>query len=132
VARLDIGERQGQEPRQVVAPEALAVAARPPADDRLVLGQLVGGDERELLEQRVPGRQAAEDLDHRLGDLRAHGGELLGDALGLQRLAEGSVLGKSAPDQGPRGRDAEQEILADRRLVVVALGIERLDELGHP
>ena len=49
----------------------------------------------------------------------------------FERLAEGAVLGKLAPDQGPRGRDAEQDIFADRRLMVVALGIERLDELGH-
>ena len=77
-------------------------AARAPADDRLVLGKLVGADEGELLEQRMSRRQAAEDLRHRLGDLRAHGGEVVGQALGLQRLAEAGVLGEARARSAPR------------------------------
>ena len=133
MARLDIGERQGQEPRQVVAPEALAVAARPPADDGLVLGKLVGGDVNENCSNSgCPGGRPRKisTIVSAICAPMAASSSAMPSAFSASR--QRAVLGKRAPDQGPRGRDAEQEIFADRRLVVVALGIERFDQLGHP
>ena len=152
VARLDIGERQGDEPGRV----GRAVAAQPdPApteplegrgavalgrrlgggaagEDRLVFRQLVGGEERELLEQRMPARQAAEDLQHGGGDPLAHGDEVVGEPGPVEDEADHRVLGQRPAGERRGGGDTEQQVLRHRRLPVVAGGIERLDEVGVP
>ena len=79
----------------------------------------------------MAGRQAAEDFAHRLGDPKAHRDEVAEDAAALEDVAEAGIVGELAADQPARDRHAEEDVFGDRRLIVVARGIEGLDEIGH-
>src|SRR2546426_959401 len=95
--------------------------------DRLELRQVVLADEAVLGEELVPRRQAAEELDHRLGDLVAGAQQELVEPGVVQHLAHIGVGGQVFNIKGFSDRRAEQQVLGERRVADVLVGVEALD-----
>ena len=77
----------------------------------------------------MPGRQVGEQLDHGAGDVDADGHQVVGQPDAIEHLAD---IGLEALQRvGVADRGAEQQVLEDRQVAVVALLVERLDQLGE-
>src|SRR6266851_4040399 len=100
------------------------------AEDGLELRQGAGADEAVLLEELVLGRQIGEQFDHRLRHLLAHGDEIVGQPDLVEDAQDIGVLGEEIEIEGGSDRRAEQQVLGERGVGVVALGVVALDEMG--
>ena len=76
-------------------------------------------------------RNVGEDLHHVRRDRSAGLGQRLGEALRFQDGAQEGVGGKVAVAEGVADGNAEQDVLADRGVLVVAVGVERIDRIGE-
>ena len=76
-------------------------------------------------------RDVGEDLHHVRRDRPAGLGQRLGEAVGFQDGAQEGVGGKVAVAEGVADGNAEQDVLADRGVLVVAVGVERIDRIGE-
>ena len=128
MARLDIGERQRDQLGAVVGAEGGHVGLLDARQQCAELRQVIGADERELLEERVARRQVGEQFDHGLGDPPAHRQQRHGDTGLIERRLEIVVAGHLTELQSIADRRAEQQILGQRQVLVVAVAIERLDQ----
>ena len=97
-------------------------------EDRLELRQVVLADEAVLREELVARRQAAEQLDHGLGDLVAGAQQQLVQPGLAQHLAHVGVAGEVLHVEHAPDRRAEQQVLGERRVAVVA----RRDRSARP
>ena len=103
-----------------------------PGQHRLYLGQIVLLDETEALEEFVPRRQAAEQLDHGFGQLVA-GLEHVVCKTGLIQHTAHVAVARQILEVELRLADgcAEKQIFGQRRVVVVAFDVELLDQALH-
>ena len=127
--------------RQADQPGAVALAGRSAAQARgvgqahhqiLEVAALRGLEQRVSVEQRMVVGQVGEDLHgaarHRQADL----GERAHKLLGLQHRPQVGMAGEAQGREGAAHRLAEQDVLADARLMVVAGRVERLDQALGP
>ena len=130
MAGLDVAEGQGHQARPVGLGHSFDALAAQALQQQANVGQLVGRDEAVLLEQRVVGRQAGEQLDHGLGDGEAHALQLEVEAGRLQHRLHVGVGRDVVAVEVLADRRAEQQVLGHRQVAVVAVGVERLDQAG--
>ena len=130
MARLDIAQRQGHQARAVGLGHRLGALAAQSLQQQADIGQLVGRDEAVLPEQRVVGRQVGEELDHGFSDGKAHAQQVLVQAEVLEDRLHVGIGGQIVAVELLADRRAEQEILRHRQVLVVFLGVERLDQAG--
>ena len=95
--------------------------------DGLELRQVVLVDEAVLREELVARRQAAEQLDHGLGDLVAGAHQELVQPGLAQHVAHVGVGAEVVHVEHAADRRAEQQVFRDRGVAVVERGIEALD-----
>ncbi len=131
VARLDIAERQAQHAPAVFFAERRNPAFLATLDEHPEIRQLVGGDEAELLEKGVAGRQVGKDLDHGPGNRHAHLEQDVTKPFLLEQIDQQLVLGEVGGLVRLLDRRPEQEIFRDRGVQVVALGVETDDEIDR-
>src|SRR5215211_9443221 len=84
MAALHVAEGEPDQPLPVARRLRAAPAFAPAFEQILDVAALRGGEERETVEQRMPVRNAGEDLDHAGGDGGAHPDKRPGQILGLQ------------------------------------------------
>ena len=102
-----------------------------PGEDGLHLGQIVLPDETETLEELMAWRQAAEQLDHGFGEL-VPGLEQIVAEPGLAQDVAHVVVARQVLDvEDPTPGRAEEQVFRQRRIAVVALGVELLDQPLH-
>ena len=130
MAGLDVAEGQRHQARPVGLGHRLDALAAEPLQQQPDVGQLVGRDEAVLLEQRIVGRQAGEQLDHGLGDAEAHALQVEFEAGRLQHRLHVGIGGDAVAVELLAERGAEQQVLGDRQVLVVEVVVERLDQAG--
>ena len=123
-------ERQRQEPTAVLLPEPVDPVLGGAVDHRLELREVVRVDEAEPLERRMAVRQPGEELEHRGGDGAPRLEQGRHEPLRLQHPHDPGVLGEPVHVEPAAHRGPEQEVLADGGVLVVAVGVEALDEGG--
>src|SRR5271156_26828 len=101
-----------------------------PLENALKDRQIVGADERELLEQRVFGVQPREQLGHHPGDSGADLEEVMSEPDLVEHLLNVAVSGKPVAFEGRSDRCPEQQIGGNRGVGVIALRVETLDEMS--
>ena len=128
VARRDQLQRQRDQPLAIGRAQALQLGRVGAADQRAIVGQVVRADEAELPEVLVIRRQIGEQLDHRARELEPDLEQRL-DQPGLgEDLLHVGLRGEVLDVEGLADRLAEQQVLGERGVGVVALGIEHLDQ----
>ena len=131
VAGLDVAEGEVEEERLVAGRRLLEGAGPDPLQRRLVVRKLLRRHQAQLLEQRAVGLEALEHLDDGRGDVLADVEQRLLDPRLLEDLAERLIAAELAHVERLVERRPEDQVLADRGLAVVVLGIEGLEQLGH-
>ena len=126
MARLDIEKGQPDQPDAV---SLVGMAGLHSREDVPILREIIGRDEGELLEQHMARRNIAEDLQHGRCDAPAHPGQRLGQAQIVQNLPCQGMACKVRADKGRVDRHAEEDVLADRRVLRVARRIIGLDRV---
>ena len=86
----------------------------------------------EALEERMSVGDLGEDLDHARGHGQADGGERLRQLVRLEHRADERVCGEVRLAERIADRLAEEQVLADRGVVVVASDVEGIDEPVEP
>ena len=130
MARLDIGERQRDQPVAIGQRFALAPGLGP-IDDLLEGRQIARRHEGEALVERVAGLHAREDFQHHLGEPQADGRQFRRQAVTLDDLPDIAVRGEALLRERLVDGHAEQEVFADGGVRVEARRVERLDEARH-
>ena len=101
-----------------------------PAEDSYELGEIIGTDEAELVEEFMISRQVGEHFDHRFGDLLAGGNQIFDQADLCQNLQHVGVVCERIEIEDRADRRAKQQVLRHRRVEIEPLGIVSLDEVG--
>jgi len=130
MACLDVAQRQGHQPGTVGLRHGIGALAAQALQQQADIGQLVGRDEAVLLEQRIVGRQAGEQLDHGLGDAEAHVQQVAVEAELLHHGLHVRIGGEVVAVEVLADRRAEQQVLGDRQVLVVLVDVELLDQPG--
>ena len=102
-----------------------------PAEDSYELGEIIGTDEAELLEEFMISRQVGEHFDHRFGHLLAGGDQIFDQADLCQNLQHVGVVRERFEIEDRADRRTKQQVLRHRRVEIEPLGIVSLDEVGN-
>ena len=124
-------EAQRDQALAIIATERVQPARIGAGGQRPVLGQIVGADEAELAEVLVIGRQIDEQLDHGGGDPEADLDQGVRQAGPLEGLLHVRMRRKMLDVEGLVGRRAEQQVLGERGIGVVAIDVEHLDQAAE-
>eukprot|EP01136_Pigoraptor_vietnamica_P020555 Opistho-1_new@69583 len=130
MAGLDVTERQGHQARAVGLGHRLDAFAAQALQQQSDIGQLVGGDEAVLLEQRIVGRQAGEELDHGFGNRQTHALQVDVEIGGLQHRPDVGIGRDIVAIELLADRRTEQQVLCNRQVADVVVLVERLDQAG--
>ena len=127
--RRDQLERQGQQLVPLLPVEPADPATFGGGEDRGEFRQFMRADKAELLEKFVFGRQTGEHLGHRRGDLTPGLDKVVGQPELVEHAAHMNIVGERVELEGGADRRPEQQVLGDRGVRVVALGVVGLDEV---
>ncbi len=127
VARLDQLERQCEELVSIRRIDRAQVRFHCARQDLLECRQVLVPDEAVLLEEFVPGRQSAEQLDHRLRHLESDPHEIGRQRGFVEHAPHIGIPGEVLHIESLADRRAEQQVLGERGVAVVARRVETLD-----